>query len=98
MEKVHQGMGSLFGSDLFGSANCLGSSWSITWGINESIVNLSIILEICEVKEIGRKSFSIDVGGSTLGMGRTIDSFSWEGTTPCERDESSLSQGAPDEL
>jgi hypothetical protein len=50
-------------------------------------VNLSIILEIYEVKEIGRKSFSIDVGGSTLGMGRTIDRFSWEGTTPCERDE-----------
>ena len=46
-----------------------------------------MILEIWDVSDIGLKSFSIDVGGETLGIGLTTDLFNYFGNIPCNIDE-----------
>lgn len=43
----------------------------------------SAILDVPEVTGVGRRSFSIERGGLTLGTGVTLAVFHWLGTRPC---------------
>ena len=53
-------------------------------------------ISIAGVSEIGRKSFSTDFGGFSLGIGTTFAIFHEDGKTPFRTDELKITQTGPD--
>lgn len=63
-------------------ANCRGSIFGFDCGTRRLQKNPSIIFARLHVRDIGRKSLSIDCGGDTLGMGDIIEDLSNSGIYP----------------
>ena len=69
--------------DFLRKANGLVPNLLLTSPSNESNVKPSITLLIWDVRDIGRKSSSMDPGGDTLGMGMTKARFNCCEKFPC---------------
>ena len=61
---------------------CLGSTWMLGMPIIQSQMAFSRHFDKTDVREIGRKSLWMSVGGLTLGIGRMSAHFHSMGTVP----------------
>ena len=81
MQKICESMGCRLRSA--GRANCFGSSLLTTSDVRDFRTKHSITFDTWDVKDIGRRSSSMDEGGNTLKIRTTNERFNWSEKNPC---------------